>query len=429
MKVLLVGGGGREHALAWKMTRSSLRPELFAAPGNAGIEEVGTCVPIAANDIDELTAFARKEGIDFTVVGPEAPLEGGLVDRFRQHGMSIFGPTRAAARLETSKVFAKQFMARYHIPTASAEVFDRPEKAQQAVRAGELPIVVKADGLAAGKGAIVARTTDEATEAVDRIMIQRAFGDAGRRVLVEECLQGEEASILALVDGQRHLTMIASQDHKPVLDGDRGPNTGGMGAYAPAPVVTEMIMRQVEEEILTPAVAGMAAQGCPFQGVLYAGLMITSEGPRVIEFNCRFGDPEIQAIVPTMQDDLLQLMLDTAAGDLTRWKDLRFEGAAVCVVMASGGYPGSYRKGYRIDGLEQQIPGSVIFHAGTRREDSRVVTDGGRVLGVTGFGSDVAEARRRAYRAVKSINFQDARYRSDIAHRALRHQEEKPSIG
>ena len=423
MKVLLVGGGGREHALAWKMAQSPLKPQLFAAPGNAGIEGLGTCLDMAATDIDGLTAFAGEEKIDFTVVGPEAPLEGGLVDRFQEQGMSIFGPTRAAARLETSKVFAKEFMARHRIPTAAAEVFEVPEQARRAIAAGEPPMVVKADGLAAGKGAIVARTTEEALKAIDRIMVQRVFGEAGRRVIVEECLQGEEASILALVDGQRYVTMIASQDYKPAFDGDRGPNTGGMGAYAPAPVVTETIMRQVEEEILSPAVAGMAAEGTPFQGVLYAGLMITSCGPRVIEFNCRFGDPEIQAIVPTMRDDLLQLMLDTAAGDLTQWTCLRFEGAAVCVVMASGGYPGSFRKGYPIHGLEEQIPDSVMFHAGTRREDTRVLTDGGRVLGVTGIGSDVAEACRQAYRAVESITFRDAQYRSDIGHRALRQRE------
>jgi phosphoribosylamine--glycine ligase len=343
--------------------------------------------------------------------------------------MAIFGPTQAAARLETSKVFAKEFMTRHGIPTADAEVFDRPQEARRAVRSGRPPMVIKADGLAAGKGAIVARTTGEAQEAVERIMVRRAFGEAGRRLIIEECLQGEETSILALVDGRRHVTMIPSQDHKPVYDGDRGPNTGGMGAYAPAPVVTETIMRRVEADILAPAVAGMAAEGYPFQGVLYAGLMITSGGPRVIEFNCRFGDPEIQAIVPVMQDDLLQLMLDTAAGDLSRWRALRFRGAAVCVVMASEGYPGSYQKGYPIRGLENRIPDSVIFHAGTRRENSEVLTAGGRVLGVTGLGPDVATARKRAYRAVESITFEHAYYRGDIAHRALQHRQENETSG
>ena len=429
MKVLLVGGGGREHALAWKIAQSPLQPDLFAAPGNAGIGELGTCLDIAATDIDRLAAFAGEEKIDFTVVGPEAPLAGGLVDRFTERGMAIFGPTREAARLESSKVFAKEFMARHRIPTAAAETFDDPERARRAIRAGQVPMVVKADGLASGKGAIVARTVDEALQAVDRIMVQRTFGEAGRRLLLEEYLRGEEASILALVDGQRFVTMVASQDHKPVFDGDRGPNTGGMGAYAPAPAATDTVMRQVEEEILTPAVAGMVEEGCAFQGVLYAGLMITSQGPRVIEFNCRFGDPEIQTIVPIMQDDLLRLMLDTAAGDLTRWRRLQFKGAAVCVIMASGGYPGTYQKGYSIHGLEDQIPDSVIFHAGTRREGIQTFTDGGRVLGVTGIGSDVAEARRRAYRAVGSITFRDAQYRSDIAHRALQRREENCSGG
>ena len=422
MKVLLVGGGGREHALAWKISRSPLNPLLFAAPGNAGIEELAECLPIQAMDIDALIAFAREQEIDFTVVGPEAPLKCGLVNRFQDHGMSVFGPTREAARLETSKVFAKEFMTRHHIPTASALVCDAPDAASRAVREGKPPLVIKADGLAAGKGAIVARTTDEALAAVDRIMVERVFGEAGRRLIVEEYLRGEEASILALVDGERYLTMIPSQDHKPVFDGDRGPNTGGMGAYAPAPVVTGAIMRQVEETILSPAVSGMAREGCPFQGVLYAGLMITADGPRVIEFNCRFGDPEIQAVVPTLQDDLLELMMNTARGDLRGVGALRFEGSAVCVVMASGGYPGSYRKGYRIHGLQDQDPGVVIFHAGTRRENAGVLTDGGRVLGVTGVGPDVAEARQRAYRAVESIYFQDAQYRSDIAYRALCHR-------
>ncbi len=420
MKVLLVGGGGREHALAWKISRSPLKPQLYAAPGNAGIEELAECLPIPATDIDALTAFAREKGIDFTIVGPEAALERGLVDRFHGHGMSVFGPTREAARLETSKVFAKEFMARHHIPTASALVYDSPDAAKRVVREGALPLVIKADGLAAGKGAIVARTTDEALAAVDRIMVERVFGEAGRRLIIEEYLRGEEASILALVDGERYLTMIPSQDHKPIFDGDRGPNTGGMGAYAPAPVVAEAIMRQVEERILSPAVSGMAREGCPFQGVLYAGLMITSDGPQVIEFNCRFGDPEIQAVVPTLRDDLLELMMATARGDLKGAGALRFEGVAVCVVMASGGYPGSYRKGYPIHGLQDQVPGVIIFHAGTRREHARVLTDGGRVLGVTGVGCDVAEARQLAYRAVESISFQDAQYRSDIAHRALR---------
>jgi phosphoribosylamine--glycine ligase len=419
MKVLLVGGGGREHALAWKISQSPLRPQLFAAPGNAGIEELATCLPIAATDIDGLIACARERKIDLTVVGPEAPLERGLVDRFQDHGVAVFGPTRGAARLETSKAFAKAFMARHRIPTAPARVFDSPDEARRAVREEKAPLVVKADGLAAGKGAIVAHSTAEALAAVHRIMVERAFGEAGRRLIVEEYLRGEEASVLALVDGERYLTMIPSQDHKPVFDGDRGPNTGGMGAYAPAPVVSETVMKRVEGDILSPAVAGMAAEGCPFQGVLYAGLMITPDGPRVIEFNCRFGDPEIQAIVPTMRDDLLELMLAVARGDLGKRKPLRFEDAAVCVVMASGGYPGPYRKGHEIHGLEDQVPGIVVFHAGTRREGSRVLTDGGRVLGVTGFGPDVRQARRLAYRAVKGISFQDAQYRRDIAHRAL----------
>jgi phosphoribosylamine--glycine ligase len=419
MRVLLVGGGGREHALAWKMSQSPQRPQVFAAPGNAGIAELAQCLPIAATDIDALITFARERRIDLTVVGPETPLENGLVNRFQEHGLTIFGPTRGAARLETSKVFAKEFMTRHRIPTASAHVFDSPVEAQRAVRKIEPPLVVKADGLAAGKGAIVAWTTEEALSAVHRMMVQRAFGEAGRRIIIEEYLRGEEASILALVDGERYLTMIPSQDHKPIFDGDRGPNTGGMGAYAPAPVVTGAIMQQVEERILSPAISGMAQEGYPFRGVLYAGLMVTPAGPRVVEFNCRFGDPETQAIVPIMKDDLLALMLAAARGDLGSRGSLRFEGAAVCVVMASAGYPGAYCKGYEIRGLQELDPEVFVFHAGTRREDSRVLTDGGRVLGVTGTGPDVGQASRMAYRAVEKISFQGAQYRQDIARRAL----------
>jgi phosphoribosylamine--glycine ligase len=422
MKVLLVGGGGREHALIWKMARSHLKPRLYAAPGNAGIEQLATCVPIPITDIDGLLSFALQEKIDFTVVGPEAALEGGIVDRFQEHGLDIFGPSQRAARLETSKAFAKEFMDRHGIPTGQYRMFDSPRDASRFVRQTETPVVIKADGLAAGKGVMVARTQQEALAAVDLIMVEKAFGQAGRRVVIEEYLPGEEVSILALVDGESHLTMIPSQDHKPVFDGDRGPNTGGMGAYAPAQVVTEEILAVVERRILEPAVRGMAQEGSPFQGILYAGLMITDQGPKVVEFNCRFGDPETQVLLPPLQDDLLEVMVDTAGGRLPGRPPLRFEGAAVCVVMASEGYPGPYQTGFEIRGLEQEEEDVIIFHAGTRREGDRLFTAGGRVLGVTGIGSGIPQAVQRAYAAVRRLSFTNAHYRTDIAHRALSRQ-------
>jgi phosphoribosylamine--glycine ligase len=311
-------------------------------------------------------------------------------------------------------------MVRHGIPTARYAVFDSPEEACQHVRQGSTPVVVKADGLAAGKGAIVAHILQEAEQAIERIMVQGAFGDAGLRVVVEEFLEGQEASILSVVDGERHLSMIPSQDHKPIFDGDEGPNTGGMGAYAPAPVITDEVMAQVEEQILSPAVAGMAQEGHPFRGVLYAGLMVSASGPKVVEFNCRFGDPETQVVMPTFQDDLLELLLDAARGDVSKHVPLEFSGAAVCVVIASGGYPGPYQKGFEIRGMEDVVGENVLlFHAGTRREGRRLLTDGGRVLGVTGLGTDVRQATKRAYRAVDGISFSGAYFRRDIAHRAL----------
>jgi len=420
IKVLVVGGGGREHALIWKIARSSLKPEIYAAPGNAGIEELARVLPFEVTDIDALLAFAQRERIDLTVVGPELPLQLGIVDRFQKAGLSVFGPGRKAALLETSKVFAKDFMIRYGIPTADYRVFDSPALARRFVQEVGAPVVVKTDGLAAGKGAIVSRTIAEAEEAIERIMERRAFGPAGDRVVIEEFMEGQEASILALVDGENHLTLIPSQDHKPIYDGDRGPNTGGMGAYAPAPVVTGELMAQVEQLILKPTVAGMAQEGTPFQGVLYAGLMITASGPRVVEFNCRFGDPEIQAVLPLLKDDILALMLAACEGSLGERQVSWTTGAAVCVVMASGGYPGSYQKGFQIDGLDQFSGDDVVvFHAGTRSEGQKVLTDGGRVLAVTAQGSEVSEAVQRVYDAVEKISFAGAYFRKDIAYRAL----------
>jgi phosphoribosylamine--glycine ligase len=420
MKVLVVGGGGREHALVWKIAKSSLKPKIYAAPGNAGIENLAGTLPIEANDIDALLTFARNEKVDLTVVGPELPLELGIVDRFQKAGLNIFGPSRRAALLETSKVFAKEFMVRHGIPTADYQVFDSPARARQYIQDVGAPLVVKTDGLAAGKGAIVCRNMAQAEEAVELIMERRAFGPAGDRVVIEECMEGQEASILALVDGKNHLTLIPSQDHKPIYDGDQGPNTGGMGAYAPAPMVTTKLMAQVEQHILMPAVEGMAKEGTPFQGVLYAGLMITATGPRVVEFNCRFGDPEIQAVLPLLEDDILALMLAANEGRLREVQIRWTSGAAVCVVLASGGYPGPYQKGFEIHGLDQfSGDDAFVFHAGTRRKGRKVLTDGGRVLAVTALGGDVNEAVGRVYEVVGRISFAGVYFRKDIANRAL----------
>ena len=423
MRVLVVGGGGREHALAWKIAQSPRVDRVYVAPGNAGTALVAENVPIGAEDVEALAGFAERERIDLTVVGPEAPLVLGIVDRFRGRGLRVFGPSAAAARLEGSKAFAKAVMGRYGVPTAGYREFTDPEAARAHVRRQGAPVVVKADGLAAGKGVTVARTVEEALAAVDAIMVDRAFGEAGARVIVEECLEGEEASFLAFCDGRRVLPMASSQDHKPVFDGDEGPNTGGMGAYSPAPVVTPELFDEIMETVMRPVVEGLARDGIPYVGVLYAGLMIREGRPKVLEFNCRFGDPECQPIVVRMKGDLVPVLEACIDGELDRvgleW-DPR---AAVCVVMASGGYPGSYRKGIAIRGLEEAatLEDVVVFHAGTRREGDRVVTAGGRVLGVTALGDDIPAAIRRAYEAVERISWEGAHYRRDIGRKALRH--------
>lgn len=432
MKILVVGGGGREHALVWKIAQSPLASEIWVAPGNAGIQEIARCVPISDTDIAGLLALAQGENIDLTVVGPELPLARGIVDQFQEVGLKIFGPSREAAFLETSKAFAKDFMIRHQIPTAEYRVFDSAENARRYVLQRGAPVVVKADGLAAGKGSLVTDTVSEAQDAIHRIVEERAFGQAGERVVVEEFLEGEEASVLALVDGKVFKTMIPSQDHKRIYDGDRGPNTGGMGAYAPAPVITEALLSEIEERVLQPVVLGMEQEGRPFRGVLYAGLMITAEGPKVVEFNCRFGDPETQAILPLLEDDLLELMLAVCDGNLEGRRISWSSGAAVCVVLASGGYPGPYNRGAVIQGLHHFPTEDVIlFHAGTKRDGPRVLTDGGRVLGITALGSDVRQAVCRAYQAGKKISFAGAYYRRDIAHRALDREPSPsdPSIG
>ncbi len=421
MKVLVVGGGGREHALVWKIAQSPRVRRVYAAPGNAGTAGLARNVPIAAEDVDAIVAFAASEGIDLTVVGPEAPLVLGLVDRLRAKGLRAFGPGGRAAQLEGSKSFAKAAMKRFGVPTAECAEFEDPDQARSYIREVGAPVVVKADGLAAGKGVTVAHSVEEALAAVDEIMVGRAHGDAGRRLVVEEFLEGEEASFLAFCDGKTVLPMDSSQDHKPIFDGDRGPNTGGMGAYSPAPVVSEAIFRETMDTVMRPMVEGMAREGLPYVGVLYAGLMIRDGKIKVLEFNCRFGDPECQRIVMRMKGDLVPVLEACIDGHLDRVSLEWDPRAAVCVVMASEGYPGSYPKGVAIQGLDAaaRLEDVVVFHAGTREADGAVVTAGGRVLGVTALGEGVGEAIRRAYEAVGTISWPGVQYRRDIGGKAV----------
>ncbi|RMG32221.1 MAG: phosphoribosylamine--glycine ligase [Planctomycetota bacterium] len=422
MKVLVVGSGGREHALAWKLRQSSRVSRVYCAPGNAGTADEGTNVDIAATDIERLVRFAKSEGIDLTVVGPEAPLVAGIVDAFQDAGLTIFGPTAAAARLEGSKSFAKQIMRRANVPTADFRTFDDPEAAAAFLQSREdQPWVVKADGLAAGKGVTVCRDRAEALQAVRRALVEGAFGEAGRTVVIEECLQGEEASILAIVDGTTIVPLESSQDHKRAYDGDRGPNTGGMGAYSPCPLIDDATMDEIAGRILVPTVHAMREAGTPFRGVLYAGLMMTGQGPKVLEFNVRFGDPEAQPVLMRLQSDLLPVLEAAARGRLADAAALRWDPRpAVCVVMASEGYPGAYETGFPIRGLEEaaRLPNVKVFHAGTARRNGEIVTAGGRVLGVTALGEDLADAKLQAYRAVKCIRWKGAWCRKDISDKA-----------
>lgn len=419
MKILVVGGGGREHALVWALRKSSRVSQIFCAPGNAGISRIATCLDQKAEDVYGLRDFALREGIDLTVVGPEVPLAAGIVDIFRQSGLRIFGPSQAAAAIEGSKAMAKDLMAKYHIPTARYATFIDPEEAKAYIKQQGAPCVVKADGLAAGKGVIVAMDEETALTAVDIIMGHRAFGRAGEKVVIEEFMQGEEVSVLAFTDGKTIVPMVASQDHKRVFDGDQGPNTGGMGAYAPAPVYTEELAGRVFREILEPTVKALAAEGKPYQGVLYAGLMVTPDGPKVLEYNARFGDPETQPVLSLLETDLVDIIeaiLDRRLAEQTIvWK----KGAAVCVVMAAGGYPGDYARGQVISGLADVPAGVEVFHAGTSFKDGQIVTSGGRVLGVTATGPDIPAAIKLAYTGVAAINFPDAHYRKDIGQKAL----------
>ncbi len=422
MKVLVIGGGGREHAIVWKLAQSRRVDKVYCAPGNAGISEIAECVELASHEFDALVDFVKYEWIDLTIVGPEDPLSKGIVDAFEHEGRRIVGPTKAAARLEGSKVFAKEFMRKHRIPTADYKVFSSYMHAEDYVRMKGAPIVIKADGLAAGKGVIVASTVDEATAALRLIMKERAFGDAGNRVVVEECLAGEEASFMVFTDGETIVPMVSSQDHKRIFDNDEGPNTGGMGAYSPAPVITKEMETLVMERIMRPVINGLGEDGMPYKGILYAGLMIDRGKPYVLEFNCRLGDPETQPVLTRLDSDLLDISIaitDKKLADCpVQWK----ADPSVCVVLASKGYPGKYEKGKIIHGLEEakKLDGVYVFHAGTTFEDGMMITNGGRVLGVTALGKDIEAAQALAYRAIEKIHFEGMQYRRDIAYRAIK---------
>ena len=422
INVLIVGSGGREHALAWKVAQSPRLSQLFVAPGNAGTSSVARHtqnVPIAAEDIAGIVAFANEQAIDLTIVGPEGPLAAGLADRLRATGRLVFGPSQAAAQIESSKAFSKAFMQRHHIPTARFAAFTDFQAALKHLLTIDYPIVIKASGLAAGKGVILPDCADEAEAALRQIMLAHEFGAAGDEVIIEERLSGEEVSLLAFTDGVTVKPMPTAQDHKRIFDGDRGPNTGGMGAYAPAPICPSALAEEFTRSILQPTIDGLCAEGRPFVGVLYAGLMLTADGPRVLEFNCRFGDPETQAILPLLDSDLIDIAEACAMGRLAeidlRWK----QGSAACVVLASEGYPGKYPGGREIAGLEISFENAVVFHAGTKLLDGKVITAGGRVLGVTGWGPTLYLALNNAYAAIDHISFNGMQYRKDIGHHAL----------
>jgi phosphoribosylamine--glycine ligase len=430
VNVLVAGKGGREHALVWKLAQSPRAGTIFCAPGNAGTAADGTNVPIDPTEFDKLARFCKKEKVGLVVVGPEDPIALGLTDYLRKQGVKVFGPSKDAAQVESSKVLAKELMRHADVPTADFRIFDHPDPARTYIETRDYPVVVKADGLAAGKGVIVCKDTQEALKAVERIMVREEFGaKAGRRIVVEKRLDGEEVSVLALVSGRAILPLPACQDHKPVFDGDKGPNTGGMGAYCPAPIATPELLKQVEADVFVPTVhalkRGFKYGRFPFQGVLFAGLMLTNQGPRVLEFNCRFGDPETQPLMMRLKADLLDLLEAVADERLGEFEDGKVEWdprPAVCVVLCSGGYPGKYETGKVITGLAEaaKLPDVKVFHSGTRQDRDRVLTDGGRVLAVTALGDDLAAAKARAYEAVKLIQFPGMHYRTDIADKALR---------
>ena len=418
MKVLVVGGGGREHALIWKLSQSMKVNEIFCAPGNGGIRQMAECVDIKADDIEGLCKFALDRKIDLTVVGPEVPLSLGITDYFEKHNLRVFGPRQNAAILESSKAFSKDLMKKYSIPTAEYKVYTDPEKAKAQIDEFGFPVVIKADGLAAGKGVIIATEKSEAIKAIDDIMKERQFGEAGNTIVIEEFLQGKEASILAFVDGKTVVPMVSAQDYKRVFDDDKGLNTGGMGAVSPALHYNDAIADIVMEKIILPTVSAMNEEGRIYKGVLYFGLMLTDKGPKVIEYNCRFGDPETEVVLLRLESDLLDIM-EAVIDDRLDEIDIKWNDApAVCVVMASGGYPESYKKGYEIKGL-QNVKDGIVFHAGTKHKEGKIVTDGGRVLVCASLGSTVENARNNAYKVVEEINFEGCHYRKDIAKASL----------
>lgn len=422
MKILVVGSGGREHAIVWKLSQSKKARKIFCAPGNGGIKEIAELVDIKADDIPGLLDFAKNNKIDLTVVGPEAPLVKGIVDIFSENGLKVFGPLKDLAMLEGSKAFSKNIMKRFGLPTAEFEVFDNPSDAKKYLNKKGVPIVIKADGLASGKGVIIPKTIKEGELAIDSIMVKKLFGESGDKIILEDCLEGEEASLLIFTDGQRILPLESAQDHKRIFDNDMGPNTGGMGAYSPAPIVSKIVLDDVMKNVFRPLIDGLREDGKIYRGILYAGLMITKNGPMVLEFNVRFGDPETQAILPRLKSDLADIMLACIDGSLDsidiKWK----KDACLSVVCASGGYPGEYKKNKEIFGLKEagKIKGVVVFHSGTKDVNGKILTDGGRVLGVTSLGKDIKSAKASAYKAIENIKFEGMQYRKDIGDKALK---------
>lgn len=432
MKVLVIGSGGREHALVWKLSKSPRVKKIYAAPGNAGIRELADCIEIKADDIKSLAEFAEDKNIDLTVVGPEVPLVVGITGEFQRRGLNIFGPSLAASMLEGSKSFAKDFMKKFNIPTAEYEVFEESNKAIDYIKSKKPPYVIKADGLAAGKGVIIAKNFEEATEAIRSIMLDKVFKDAGKKIVIEEYLEGEEATILAFSDGKSIMPMPGSKDHKRIFDNDKGGNTGGMGAYSPAPVITEELNKRILSEILIPTIKGLNSIGRNYKGVLYAGLMITKSVPKVVEFNVRFGDPEAQVVIPKLETDLIDIIEAVILENLDKLQIKWFDTKAVCVVVSSGGYPDKYETGFEIKGLTEinKIDNILVFHAGTTMDiNGKIVTSGGRVLGVTGLGSTIKEAITRAYLGVNKIKFEGMHYRKDIGHKkGVQYEREYSSI-
>lgn len=423
MKVLVVGGGGREHALCWKISKSPIVKALFCAPGNVGISKHATSVDIKVTDIESMVRFARAEEIDLTVVGPEIPLSLGIVDRFQEENLNIFGPNKAAAEIESSKVYSKNLMKKYDIPTAFFSTFYDYGDAVNWVKEVKPPLVIKADGLAAGKGVIICHTEDESIDALDGIMRSKIFGDSGNRVVIEEFLQGEEVSFIAFTDGENVLPLASSQDHKALLDGDKGPNTGGMGAYSPAPIVTSELHEAIMNQVMIPTVRALKEEGRVYKGILYAGLMIEGTDIKVLEFNCRFGDPEAQPLLMRMRSDIVPIMRAISRGGVAEGEFQWYDQASVCVVMASKGYPGDYKKGFQIDRIDDvnDMDGVIVFHSGTSRDGSNIVTNGGRVLGVTALGDNIPDAISTAYNAVNHIDCESLYFRTDIGKKALKY--------